>query len=269
MERISKNILVAARDKKITVLIEPNEERLLSYAVDLGMEVNPVLASDNGRITTVKVVKGILYSTTKLRKTKTYTIVNRNDAERLVLVEHPVRNEFHLTDDVSKPARQRVRFGSGRQDRDTGGNRRTRHRIAGATDQQQRRSDTHLHQQHGQQPGGQRRTEAGNRLSLGLEQDATSRRVSSPPQSPATAPTLFGRTITSSLCSKPVPPDLEMHIYGNGGHGVGLTDRGGIPFGMWTARFIDWFKDLGFLGKPGTPTEAADNVEAYAEKSAK
>ncbi len=84
--------------------VEPNEERLLSYAVDLGMEVNPVLASDNGRITSIKVVKGILYSTTKLRETKTYTIVNRNDAERLVLVEHPVRNEFHLTDDTTKPA---------------------------------------------------------------------------------------------------------------------------------------------------------------------
>jgi hypothetical protein len=84
--------------------VEPNEERLLSYAVDLGMEVNPVLASDNGRLTTVKIVKGILYSTTKLRETKTYTIVNRNDAERLVLVEHPVRNDFHLTDDTSKPA---------------------------------------------------------------------------------------------------------------------------------------------------------------------
>jgi hypothetical protein len=84
--------------------VEPNEERLLSYAVDLGMEVNPVLASDNGRLTTIKIVKGILYSTTKLRETKTYTIVNRNDAERLVLIEHPVRNDFHLTDDTSKPA---------------------------------------------------------------------------------------------------------------------------------------------------------------------
>jgi hypothetical protein len=84
--------------------VEPNEERLLSYAVDLGMEVNPVLSSDNGRITTIKVVKGILYSTTKLREAKTYTIVNRNDAERLVLVEHPVRNDFHLTDDTTKPA---------------------------------------------------------------------------------------------------------------------------------------------------------------------
>jgi hypothetical protein len=84
--------------------VEPNEERLLSYAVDLGTEVNAVPASDNGRVTMVKVVKGILQSTTKLRETKTYKIVNRNDAERLVLVEHPVRNDFHLTDDTSKPA---------------------------------------------------------------------------------------------------------------------------------------------------------------------
>ena len=84
--------------------VEPNEERLLSYAVDLGTEVNPVPSSDNGRLTLVKVNKGILYSTTKVRETKTYTIVNRNDAERLVLVEHPVRNDFHLTDDTSKPA---------------------------------------------------------------------------------------------------------------------------------------------------------------------
>jgi hypothetical protein len=84
--------------------VEPNEKRLLSYAVDLGTEVNAVPASDNGRVTMVKVVKGILESTTKLRETKTYKIVNRNDAERLVLVEHPVRNDFHLTDDTSKPA---------------------------------------------------------------------------------------------------------------------------------------------------------------------
>jgi hypothetical protein len=39
-----------------------------------------------------------------VRETKTYTIANRNDAERLVLVEHPVRNDFHLTDETSKPA---------------------------------------------------------------------------------------------------------------------------------------------------------------------
>jgi hypothetical protein len=82
--------------------LQPNEERLLSYAIDLGTEVNPVLSSDNGRITQVKAVKGILYTSTKLRETKTYTIKNRNEQERLVLIEHPVRNDFKLVSE-SKP----------------------------------------------------------------------------------------------------------------------------------------------------------------------
>jgi len=82
--------------------LQPNEERLLSYAVDLGTEVNPVLAPTNGRITSVKAVKGIIYTSTKVRESKSYTIKNRNDAERLVLVEHPVRNDFKLVD-TEKP----------------------------------------------------------------------------------------------------------------------------------------------------------------------
>lgn len=64
-------------------------------------------------------------------------------------------------------------------------------------------------------------------------------------------------------------PNLEMHIYGNGGHGGGLTSRGGIPFGTWTDRYVDWFKDLGFLNSPGTPTKAAADVDAYAKKPAR
>jgi hypothetical protein len=83
--------------------LQPNEERLLSYAVDLGTEVNPVPSSDNGRITKVKAVKGVIWTETKIRESKTYTVVNRNDQERVVLVEHPVRNEFKLVDTV-KPA---------------------------------------------------------------------------------------------------------------------------------------------------------------------
>jgi hypothetical protein len=83
--------------------LQPNEERLLSYAIDLGTEVNPVASSDNGRLTVVKAVKGIVYTTTKVRETKTYTVTNRNDAERTVLIEHPVRNEFALKD-TDKPA---------------------------------------------------------------------------------------------------------------------------------------------------------------------
>src|SRR5262249_30284898 len=66
-------------------------------------EVNAVPSTDNGRLTALKVVNGVLYSTTKIRESKAYTIANRNDQERLVLLEHPVRNDFKLVD-TDKPA---------------------------------------------------------------------------------------------------------------------------------------------------------------------
>ncbi len=69
-------------------------------------------------------------------------------------------------------------------------------------------------------------------------------------------------------------PNIEMHIYGNGRHPGdplpdgsrmtgGLTDRSNIPFGTWQYRFIDWFRDLGFLQKPGVETKAAKDITAY------
>jgi hypothetical protein len=75
-------------------------------------------------------------------------------------------------------------------------------------------------------------------------------------------------------------PNVEMHIYANARHpgelmpdgsrmAAGLADRNGIPFGKWQDRFIDWFRDLGFLEKPGTETRAARDVATFAQKSAR
>ena len=58
-------------------------------------------------------------------------------------------------------------------------------------------------------------------------------------------------------------PNLEMHIYGNGVHANGMKDRNGDPFGTWHERFVDWFRDLGFLQKSGVETKAAKDVAAY------
>jgi endo-1,4-beta-xylanase len=69
-------------------------------------------------------------------------------------------------------------------------------------------------------------------------------------------------------------PNIEMHIYGNGRHpgdplpdgsrmSGGLTDRNGIPFGTWQERFIEWFRDLGFLQKSGVETKAAKDAAAF------
>ena len=43
---------------------------------------------------------------------------------------------------------------------------------------------------------------------------------------------------------------------------AGLTDRNGMPFGTWQFRFIDWFRDLGFMQKPGVETKAARDAAA-------
>jgi acetyl esterase/lipase len=75
-------------------------------------------------------------------------------------------------------------------------------------------------------------------------------------------------------------PNIEMHIYGNGRHPGdplsdgsrmtgGLTDRNDTPFGTWQNRFIDWFRDLGFLQKPGVETKAAKDVAAYLKQPAR
>lgn len=64
-------------------------------------------------------------------------------------------------------------------------------------------------------------------------------------------------------------PNIEMHLYGNGSHGGAMTDRNNMPFGTWQLRFIDWFRDLGFLQKSGVETKAAKDIEAYVSKPAR
>jgi endo-1,4-beta-xylanase len=41
----------------------------------------------------------------------------------------------------------------------------------------------------------------------------------------------------------------ELHIYAHGGHGGGIRNRNGIPFGTWHIRFQEWLADLGMLKK--------------------
>jgi len=93
-----------AGDSRILDL-QPNEERLLSYAIDLGTEVEPINAENNGKLTKVKVNKGILYTTTLVHEAKTYKAKNRSQTDRLLIVEHPYRPEFHLVS-AQKPSEQ-------------------------------------------------------------------------------------------------------------------------------------------------------------------
>jgi hypothetical protein len=84
--------------------VQPNEERLVSYAIDLGTEVEATNGTGSSKITSIKAVKGIVTTVTKLREEKKYRIANRSQTDRTVLIEHPNRTEqqFKLID-TAKP----------------------------------------------------------------------------------------------------------------------------------------------------------------------
>jgi hypothetical protein len=84
--------------------VQPNEERLLSYAIDLGTEVDPKAGPGAQKITSVKAVRGIVTTVTKVTDEKTYKIVNRSQTDRTLLIEHPNRTaqQFKLVD-TDKP----------------------------------------------------------------------------------------------------------------------------------------------------------------------
>jgi hypothetical protein len=84
--------------------VQPNEERLVSYAIDLGTEVDPQVGPGTQKLTSVKAVKGIVTTTTKVTEEKKYRIVNRSQTDRTLVIEHPNRTnqQFKLVD-TEKP----------------------------------------------------------------------------------------------------------------------------------------------------------------------
>jgi hypothetical protein len=83
--------------------LQPNEERLLAYAIDQGLEVKMEDGAGAEELTAVRINKGLLRVTHKLRETKTYLIKNRSSQDRALIVEQPVREDWKLVE-PAKPA---------------------------------------------------------------------------------------------------------------------------------------------------------------------
>jgi hypothetical protein len=81
---------VYAGDTRVLDL-QPDEERLVSYAIDLGTEVSVKPGNNTSRITSVKAVKGIVYTSTVQREERVYDVSNRSTTDRTLLIEHPNR----------------------------------------------------------------------------------------------------------------------------------------------------------------------------------
>ena len=76
--------------------IRPNERRLVSYAVDLALNVRSRNSTERQRVTRVRVNKGVLIQESEMLETKTYTFRNEDATARTVIVEHPVRAGYSL-----------------------------------------------------------------------------------------------------------------------------------------------------------------------------
>jgi hypothetical protein len=78
--------------------IQPGESRLLSYAIDLGTEISSRSGSERRRVERIQIARGILRMQAKMVEKKTYLIRNNNDKLRAILIEHPVRANWQLTE---------------------------------------------------------------------------------------------------------------------------------------------------------------------------
>ena len=110
-------------DARIEAL-PPGAKRLLSFAIDIPLTVDPQEQRSEARITTGRIVDGVLNVTQSRLMTREYRLSSEADTPRTVVLEHP-RNRgwtlkdtpepYEVTDDVQRfrvavPAGKTVSF---------------------------------------------------------------------------------------------------------------------------------------------------------------
>jgi hypothetical protein len=90
--------------------LKSNEQRFISFGLDLGSLVTTKLKSERRPVFLVRAQKGVFEAHYHQTQKKTYTVINQTDKQRIVYVEHPYREGWKLSDDTQKPASQTVNF---------------------------------------------------------------------------------------------------------------------------------------------------------------
>lgn len=69
--------------------IPAGSERLISYALDLDVEVSPEHQPVTDSLVSVRIIRGTLQTERKQRRTTRYTVKNSSDSTKTVLIEYP------------------------------------------------------------------------------------------------------------------------------------------------------------------------------------
>jgi hypothetical protein len=83
--------------------LKPKEKRLISYALDLGTNVSVQKTGDTRPAVLVKVVNGAFQVHYFRTETKTYRLTNQTDREKVIYIEHPIREGWSVPEDGMKP----------------------------------------------------------------------------------------------------------------------------------------------------------------------
>ena len=83
--------------------LKPKEQRLISFALDLGTRVSAETTGDQRPAQLIKVVNGTFQVHYFKTEKKNYKLTNQTDREKIVYVEHPVRSGWGLSDETPKP----------------------------------------------------------------------------------------------------------------------------------------------------------------------
>ena len=78
--------------------LPPGQERLISYAIDLQVQVNATHQRQESGVQTGKLVKGVLQLTRKSMFTQHYIMENKADRDKVMIIEHPFRKGWTLVD---------------------------------------------------------------------------------------------------------------------------------------------------------------------------
>lgn len=84
--------------------LKPNEQRLISFALDLGTVVTTKQNAKRAPAYRIKAVDGVFQTYYYQSDQKTYSFKNQTDRPRVVYVEHPIRAGWELDKETQKPA---------------------------------------------------------------------------------------------------------------------------------------------------------------------
>ncbi len=83
--------------------LPPGQERLLSYGVDLDLRVDNTKNRESAAVVTAAIHKGELVLSRKLVASQEYAVDNRTAKNKMLVIEHPIRQGWKLVD-TPKPA---------------------------------------------------------------------------------------------------------------------------------------------------------------------